>query len=43
MWALTLQDYSLADIGEIFTLNRSTVLRIKRQMPKDWQPKWVKK
>ena len=43
IWALSLQDYTFAQIAEIFNLNPSTILRIIKSMPKDWQPKWVKK
>ncbi len=43
IWALSLQDYTNAQIGRIFNINRSTVLAILRAKPKDWQPKWVKK
>jgi hypothetical protein len=42
IWALSLQDYTQAQIGRIFGLNRSTVLRIIEAKPKDWKPKWVK-
>ncbi len=42
MWALSLQDYSLASIGRIFKMDRSSVLRIVRLKPRDWKPKWVK-
>ena len=43
IWALSIQDYSLAEIGTVFGLNSSTIMRIIRNKPKDWQPKWVKK
>ena len=43
IWALSLQDYTLSEIGTIFGINRSTVLRILENKPKDWQPKWIKK
>ena len=43
IWALSLQDYTLAQIGRMFKLNRSTVLRIIEAKPKDWQPKWIKR
>lgn len=43
IWALSLQDYSHSEIGSIFGLNRSTVLRIIEAKPKDWTPKWIKR
>lgn len=43
IWALSLQEYSQSEIGSIFNLNRSTILRIIEKKPKDWQPKWIKK
>jgi hypothetical protein len=42
IWALSLQDYSFADIGSIFGIDRSTVLRIIKTKPRDWKVKWVK-
>ena len=42
IWALGLQGYAWEDIGLIFSLNRSTVLRVYRKKPDDWKPKWVK-
>lgn len=42
IWALSLQDYTPAQIGRMFNINRSTVLRILDAKPKDWKPKWVK-
>ncbi len=42
IWALDLQDYTNAQIGRIFNLNRATVLRVIAMKPKDWKPKWVK-
>ena len=43
IWALSLQEYTQAEIASIFGLNRSTVLRIIEAKPKDWQVKWVKR
>lgn len=43
IWALSLQEYTLTEIGSIFGLNRSTILRIINKKPKDWQPKWIKR
>tara|TARA_Y100000310_G_scaffold230871_1_gene233422 strand:+ start:1578 stop:1793 length:216 start_codon:yes stop_codon:yes gene_type:complete len=42
IWALSQQDYTFADIGEMFKLNASTVFRIIKEKPKDWKPKWIK-
>jgi len=39
IWALSIQDYTFAQIGRIFNINRSTVLRIIKEMPKGWQLK----
>jgi len=43
IWALSLQQYTHAEIGTMFKLNRSTVLRIIEAKPKDWVVKWVKR
>ena len=42
VWALKLQNYTFAEIGRIFNMHRSTVLRICKERPKDWKPKWKK-
>jgi hypothetical protein len=42
IWALSLQNYTNAQIGRMFKLNRSTILRIIQSKPRDWKPKWVK-
>lgn len=42
IWALSLQHYTFAEIGEIFKLNSSTILRVVKAKPKDWKPKWIK-
>ncbi len=42
MWALAFQDYQFVSIALIFNMNRSSVLRVIRKMPRDWKPKWVK-
>ena len=42
MWALSLQDYTHAQIARIFNTHRSTVKRIVDKKPRDWQPKWKK-
>lgn len=43
IWALSLQDYTDAQIARIFTMSRMAIKRIKETMPKEWVPKWVKK
>jgi hypothetical protein len=43
IWALDAQGYTDAQIGRIFSKNRSTILRIIKAKPKDWVVKWVKK
>lgn len=43
IWALSLQNYTLGQIGIIFNINRSTVMRIVRKMPRGWQTRWVNK
>lgn len=42
IWALSMQQYTHSQIGRIFSINRSTALRIIRQKPRDWRVKWVK-
>jgi hypothetical protein len=43
IWALSLQDYTFADICEIFNIkHRSTVMRIIARKPVGWLPRWVK-
>lgn len=41
-WALSLQDYTAADIGVILNRHRSVIKRILDKKPVDWHPKWVK-
>lgn len=44
IWALSLQEYSFADICEIFNIkHRSTVMRIIARKPENWLPRWVKR
>ncbi len=44
IWALSLQDYTQADLCRIFNItHRSTVLRILARKPSDWSPKWVRR
>jgi len=42
VWALSFQNYSDAQISRMFNVHRSTILRILRQMPRKWEPKWIK-
>ena len=42
IWALSLQDYTHAQIGRIFNIDRSTVLRIISKKPRNWSSKWHK-
>ena len=42
VWALSMQDYTQADIGNIFNLNRSTILRIIEEKPARWTSPWWK-
>jgi len=43
MWALDVQKYTYAQIGRMFNLHRSTVMRICKGRPATWKVKWVKK
>ncbi len=44
IWALSLQDYTDEDIAYMLRdADRSTINRTRNKMPKDWQPKWVKR
>ena len=44
IWALSLQSYTHDDIRYILRdADRSTITRTINKMPKDWQPKWVKR
>ena len=42
VWALSSREYTNAQIGRVFGINRSTVSRIIEKKPKDYKPKWVK-
>ena len=42
VWALATQDYTNAQIGRIFNINRSTVLRIIEKKPSGWVTPWWK-
>ena len=42
MWAMSEQDYSLADIGAIFGLPKSTAHDIIKKKPEGWVSPWVK-
>lgn len=43
IWALKKQQYTDAQISRIFGMNRSSVMRIAKDMPRDWTPKWIKR
>ncbi len=43
IYALSLQDYTYAHISLMFNIDRTTVMRIVRARPADYQPKWVKR
>ena len=42
-WALDIQGYNYAQIGRLFKINRSSVMRIIDARPKEYKPKWVKR
>jgi len=42
VWALSMQDYSSADIGVVMNRHRSVIGRIIEKRPKDYKPKWIK-
>lgn len=42
IWALSLQEYTNAQIARIFRLDAENTIHIIKQKPKDWKPKWVK-
>lgn len=42
IFAMDSQGYNFSQIGEIFGIDRATVLRILRKKPKNWKVKWVK-
>lgn len=41
-WALAFQGYDEVEIGVIMNRDKSVIHRIKKEMPKKWEPKWVK-
>ena len=43
IWALSLQEYTNAQIARIFRLDEENTIYIIKQKPKDWLPKWIKK
>ena len=43
IWALSLQEYTNAQIARIFRLPEENTIYIIKQRPKDWLPKWIKK
>jgi hypothetical protein len=42
IWALAQQDYSDADIGNMFNITKQRVLAIRKQMPSGWSSPWIK-
>lgn len=42
IYAISLQNYTDAQIGRMFNLNRSTIMRIIKGKPTGWKPKWIK-
>ena len=42
IWALSLQEYTQAQIARIFNLNPVNIMRIIKKKPKNWKTKWVK-
>lgn len=42
IWALSLQDYSGADIAFIFNVHRSVISNALKKKPRGWKPKWIK-
>lgn len=44
IWALAAPDqgYNYSEIATMFGLNRSSVMRIINNKPKEYKPKWVK-
>lgn len=42
IFAISNQDYNNEDVGNIFNLNRATILRILKKKPKNYKPKWKK-
>lgn len=44
IWALSKQGYTHEDITEILRpVDRSNITRLIKQMPDEWEPKWVKR
>jgi len=44
IWALSIQDYTFADMCEVFNIkHRSTIMRIVARKPAGWVPRWVKR
>lgn len=43
IWSLAEQEYSCADIGDMFNLSRSRIHTIITKKPKAWNSPWIKK
>lgn len=42
IWALSKQDYSLADIAAMFNTSKTAVHRVVNKMPEGWETPWTK-
>ena len=42
IWALSEQEHTDADIGNIFNISKQRVLVIRKQMPSGWKSPWIK-
>ena len=42
IWTLSYREYTDAQIGRVFNINRSTVKRVVAKKPKDWKSEWKK-
>jgi len=42
IWALVQQDYSDAEIGNMFNISKQRVLVIRKQAPDGWKSPWIK-
>lgn len=42
VWALLMQDYTVAQVARIFNVHRSLIHQILKRKPEGWKPKWRK-
>lgn len=42
IWALSLQEYTDKQLASIFGVDRSTIYRTLKKMPKNYKAKWIK-